>query len=395
MILRGHKLPIQNALNKVFDYLGAIGCVPTPSAYTQARHKLKAELFLDLNSTVAEDFYTLWGAEDAVKRWRGYRVLGVDATRLTVPDTPATRRYYTVQESFAPEAVCVQAMLSVCFDVLNAIGLSAGLREVCAEKEFLVANHAGAFGQHDLMVLDRTYMDYSVLALLAARAGAFVIRAPRRGFARVNEFWASDEYDAVVTLEMPSSARAFVREHALAEALQVRLVKVALETGEIEVLATNLFEASGVTADDLKAVYWMRWGVETYFGHLKRIFEVERIRNEQVRPIEQEVYGVVFLATMESVLSKQADEELAEQSQVRGHKHTKQVNHSVSYSAMVDRAMDLICDTRLSAGEVYERLHAMFKTNPSSARPGRAVARRRVTWGRQLRHHRYRKRLIL
>jgi hypothetical protein len=395
MILRGHKLPIQNALNKVFDSLGKIWTVPSASAYSQARHKLRGEVFLDLNSLVAEDFYSLWGAEGKVEHWRGYRVLGVDATRLTVPNTPATRHYYTLQQTYVPEGACVQAMLSVCFDVLNNIGVSAGLREICAEKEFLVTSHAEAFDTKDLVVLDRTYMDYGVLAYLTKRVGAFVIRVPHAGFTRVKEFWASEETDQVVTLRMPSSAKAFVDEQGLSDAVRVRFVKIALATGEIEVLATNLFDAEAVSRDDLKAVYWMRWGVETYFGHLKRIFEVERLGGEQVRTIEQDVFGIVFLATMESVLSKQADEELAERSQSREHKHTKQVNHSVSYSAMVDRAVDLICDRQLSAGEVYERLHAMFKTNPSSARPGRVVARRHVTRGRQVRHHRYRKRLIL
>jgi Transposase DDE domain len=393
LILRGHKMSIQTAINKVFTALGLTAQIPTKSALRQARAKLKAEVFLHLNTLVVDEFYQAWGEEELVQRFRGFRVVGIDATRLHVPDTPETRDEFTLQANQHPGAECVQAMLSVSFDVLNAVGLRAGLRAICAEKEFIFADHAEALTTTDLVVLDRTYVDYGLMAWLEARVGAFVIRCPNSGFARIKAFFASDEQEAVVELEMPTKATAFISEQRLRRRLRVRLVKVVLETGEVEVLVTNLFEQEGYSRDDLKQVYWMRWGIETYYGHLKRIFEVERLGGSSVRMIQQSVYGIVFLATLESVLSKEADRELAAESVARDHVHRKQVNHAVSYSAMLDHAIDLLSDRRLSAGQAFEQVHALFRTDPSSARPGRTVQRHKVSWSRQLRHHKYKKRL--
>jgi len=87
-ILRGRKVSQQNALNKVFRELDQLEAVPTASAYCQARQKLKPELFTRLNQMVVEDFYRLYQANGAVKRWRGRRLLGADGTRLNLPDTP-------------------------------------------------------------------------------------------------------------------------------------------------------------------------------------------------------------------------------------------------------------------------------------------------------------------
>lgn len=386
-------MSIQTAINKVFAALGLTAEIPTKSAFRQAREKLEAEVFLHLNTVVADEFYQAWGEEGLVRRWRGFRVVGIDGTRLHVPDTPETRAQFTLQANQHPGSECVQAMLSVSFDVLNAVGLSAGLRAICAEKEFVFADHAEALTKMDLVVLDRTYVDYALMAWLEAKVGAFVIRCPNSGFTRIKEFFASEEQDVVVELEMPTTAKAFVTEHTLARQLRVRLLKVVLETGEVEVLVTNLMEADGYSRDDLKQVYWMRWGIETYYGHLKRIFELERLGGSSVRMIRQSVYGIVFLATLESVLSKEADQELAAESVEREHVHRKQVNHAVSYSAIVDHAIDLLSDRRLSARQAVDELHALFKTDPSSARPGRKVERKKVTWSRQLRHHKYKKRL--
>jgi hypothetical protein len=55
-----------------------------------------------------------------------------------------------------------------------------------------------------------------------------------------------------------------------------------------------------------------------------------------VRSIEQDFFGVIFLTTLESVLSKSADGELAQESAAAHRKHVAQVNHAVSYLALVD-----------------------------------------------------------
>jgi DDE family transposase len=395
MILRGHKLSIQTALNKLFAYFGREGEVPTPSAYCHARRKLDPALFHELLAQVSGQFYALWGEEGEVRLWNRMRVKAVDGSRLTLPDTPETRARYTVQENQFPGAACVQGMVSVCYDVLNEVALSVGLREVCAEKEFLWGAHEAAIGPEDLVVLDRRYMDYSVLAWLEARARAYLVRCPSKGFGEVERFWRSAATDAVVTLRVTASARALVAERDLARELRVRLVKVELETGETEVLATSLLRAERVSRDDLKAVYWMRWGVETFYDRIKDVYEAERMSGERVHRIEQDVYGVVFLATLESIVGKEAEQELAERSRERGHRYLKQVNHAVSYSAMVDTAVEWLCDEGVAIEEVYERLRALFKTNPTSQRPGRKHPRTPALRSRRLRYYRYRKRLAI
>jgi hypothetical protein len=80
LILRGHKLSQQNALNRLFRELGEVEQVATASAYTQARHKLKPERFIELNQLGVSQSYRLYDEQDGVRRWHGRRLIGVEGS---------------------------------------------------------------------------------------------------------------------------------------------------------------------------------------------------------------------------------------------------------------------------------------------------------------------------
>jgi hypothetical protein len=119
------------------------------------------------------------------------------------------------------------------------------------------------------------------MAFLIHQQRDFVLRLPRRRAGATRAFWDGSSRDQVVELAVPERPLTFVRAQGLATTWRVRLVKIALADGEVEVLATSLLEAKAVPVAALKILYSWRWGVETYYHRLKNIFEVERfaVRN--------------------------------------------------------------------------------------------------------------------
>src|SRR5262249_28318870 len=97
------------------------------------------------------------------------------------------------------------------------------------------------------------------MATLVARPCHFVIRFPRQSFTAVNAFWAAPAQEGVVTLEVTSKARAYVAQQQLPTTLRVRLIKVVLTRGEVEVLGTNLLDAQTYPALEFREVYGWRW----------------------------------------------------------------------------------------------------------------------------------------
>ena len=387
-------MSLQNALNKVFTSLADLFHVPTASAYCQARRKLKPELFAYLNEQVCQDFYQLAGAEGSLQRWRSHRLLACDGTYLTLPDNAATRASFSVQTNQFDRADCVQALCCVLYDLRNDLGLRATLGKRQGEKKLLFAELWQATEPGDVIVLDRHYADYAVLAYAKASNRDIIVRLPTRRFAAAGEFWQSQSVEEIIEVSCPVSARAFVNEHGLAHKLRLRLIRVPLEGGETEVLLTTLTDVQEYPGDEFKQVYGWRWGEETYFDRLKNIYEVERFSGRSVVAIEQDFYAIVFLASLESVLSRSDEEALQGEAQKRGTKTEPQVNHAVSYLAMVDRVVEMLVNKR-AVEEVLEELHHLFRRNPTRARPGRNYERKkRMRYAYRLRFHKYVKKLL-
>ena len=393
-ILRAHKVSQQNGLNKIFRELDQLEDLPTASAYCQARQKLQPELFSHLNDLVVEDFYRLYQDQGAVKRWHGRRLLGADGTTLNLRDTPSLRAAFSVHRNQHEEFV--QATAVVLHDLLNDLGLAASLGPVSGEKVPLLERLWNKTSAGDVLVLDRNFGDYSIIAWAAASKREVIVRCRRESFSLVEQFWNSEKVEELVSLPVSQCAKTqrFVREHKLPEQVLVRLLKFELPSGETEVLLTTLCDQRQYPREEFYTVYGWRWTDETYYGRIKNLFEVERFSGHNERVIRQDFFGVLFLSTLESVLTKSTQQSLSERDQARGNKTKAKVNRAVSYVSLVDEAVGLLLDQSLHPEDVLDRLHRLFSKNPMRHREGRKYDRPKLKHSRKLRYHRYNKRLL-
>lgn len=394
MILRGHKFSLQNALNKVFGALGKLRLVPTASAYCQARQKLDPALFQELTTITAQDFYRLAGQEGSVATWRGHRLLGGDGSFLTLPDTPELRKTYTVQRDPRSGTETVQALSVVLYDLRNDLALGAKLGPIVAEKKYLF-DLWELTKPGDTLVLDRLFADYCVIAFAAHTGRNVVIRCPQMSAGVVRRFWASELKEQVMVLPCPTtpSTRAFVKEHHLPMETRVRLIKFTLPTGETEVLLTTLCDQRQYPTVEFYQVYGWRWANETYYDRFKNIFEVERFSGQSQHVIEQDFYAMVFLTTLESVLTKSAQTVLSENDQQQKAQTEARVNRALSYSSLCDRVVALLADPRQDLETVRDELHRLFLQTPTRYRPEREYPRKKRAHSMRLRYLKYFKRI--
>jgi hypothetical protein len=311
-----------------------------------------------------------------------------------LPDTESLRATFTVHCNQHEEFV--QATAVVLHDLLNDIGLQASLGPVSGEKRPLLEQLWSATSERDILVLDRNFGDYSLVAWAVLAGRDVIIRCRRQSFSVVEAFWVSDQHEAIVTLNVSQFAETqrFVREHHLPESVRVRLLKFTLPTGETEVLLTTLCDRRQYPRAEFYTVYGWRWSDETYYNRIKNIFEVERFSGESEQIIRQDFFGVIFLSTLESVLTKSAQQVLSERDHARETETNAQVNRAVSYVSLVDEAVGLLLDERLHSEDVLERLRQLFQKNPTRHRAGRKYDRQKLKHSRKLRYHRYRKRLL-
>ena len=161
-----------------------------------------------------------------------------------------------------------------------------------------------------------------------------------------------------------------------------------------EVLGTDLLDARRYPAAEFKAVYGWRWNHETYHDRIKNIFEIERFSGKSIQAIKQDFYGVIFLATLESMLSKPAQAELTAQGEARACRTAPQVNRVVSYVTILDHIVQLLHDPHRSSASTLAAIERLLLTSPTRRRPGRQFPRHKRSAAFRLRFAKYGKRVV-
>lgn len=103
---------------------------------------------------------------------------------------------------------------------------------------------------------------------------------------------------------------------------------------------------------------------------------------------------MVFLATLESILSKPAQAVLAAQGEVRECRYAPQVNRAVSYVTVLDHIVQLLHAPRRSPAATLAAIERLLLTTPTRQRPGRQVPRRKRSAAHRLRFAKYGKRMV-
>jgi IS4 transposase len=343
LILRSWKTSIHNKLTKFFDDLNLLDVMPTASAFCQARKKIKPELFIALKDETVKFFYKNYEKSGLVKRWNGRLLWAIDGSSINIPDTQETRIKYRIQVNQFNKDGTVQALSSFLYDVLNEICINGVINGTKSEKNFIFNEHVKHFNKEAINIYDRLYADYSILSFHIKEGTDFVIRCPlTNSFKVVIDFVKSDCKDKIVNLKVTEGQKKFVQENKLPEEIKVRLVKVKLNNGDIEVLISSLLDRERYLHSDFKWLYNKRWGIETFFDRLKNLLEIERFSSETMIGIEQDFYALIFLSTFESVLTKEDEEELNIQNYEKKLKYEYKINKSVSYSALAEHIAELL-----------------------------------------------------
>ena len=74
------------------------------------------------------------------------------------------------------------------------------------------------------------------------------------------------------------------------EYVKIRVLRFVLDSGEEEVLITNLLDEE-LGIKDFKALYFKRWGIEVKFNELKNRLQIENFTGDTQIAVEQDFYA--------------------------------------------------------------------------------------------------------
>ncbi|BCG65167.1 MAG: transposase, IS4 family [Methyloprofundus sp.] len=388
LMMRKSVKSVQNVVNEAMSWLDLPPV--TASAYSQARYKLKHTAFIELNQTAIVE--TVYGGDGDYHKFWGFRVLAIDGSKVVLPNTEDVREEFgTISYSNGKDSEIIgqhpYALASVLYDVLNRVAIDARLGRARAYEIDLAVEHLAHTQAKDLLTMDRNYPSYRMLAELTQSRRDYVIRCSAASFAVARKMLKGEGKESqTATLKPCAEQMSIIRKLGLPVSLKVHFVRVKLSTGENEVLVTSLHNEKYYPSADFAELYYLRWGIETFYGLLKTRLGLENFTGTQAEAVKQDFHSSVYLTGLESILTDAAQKQL----DAKETKYPQIVNRSVSFNAIKNHAFDLLLgDTETNF--IEEKLTALFLTNPTIERKHRNPPRKKSSARRLLNFHKRQK----
>lgn len=267
------------------------------------------------------------------------------------------------------------AQMMVCYDVLNQLCLNSKIASSCSDEPGVAINWTNDLPEDSLTVYDRGYASFALLYLLTRYQKNFVIRCSESFNQIVKDFIKSGKQTALASFPVTHTGKKHLKQlgwqldkHA---SVAVRLVKVRLDTGETEVLITSLTDTKKFPNRIFKELYFLRWGVETYYDRLKNQLQIEIFTGQKPEAIRQEFYAMIFVTNLQALLINDCELELSEANQSRKYQH--QINYNVALGLMKNQLVALFVEQEPI--DIYQQLKNKFLKHTEAIRPNRSYER--------------------
>ena len=137
----------------------------------------------------------------------------------------------------------------------------------------------------------------------------------------------------------------------------MRLIRIDLPGGETEILITTLLDSKKHPTKIFMKLYFLRWGVETFYDELKNKRKVEHFSGYSNTTIRQDLYCAVFISNLQSIMVNGLKDDLEVINS--GRQYDYKVNANVSYGFLKNRVLELLYQ-KAPLDKVFKELEELF-----------------------------------
>lgn len=324
----------------------------TKGALSQARAKLNPYAFTRLQEITVETFY-----EDApYDTWNTFRLLAVDGSVLNLPYSKSIIEEFG-KEDYITKASGVKSMArcSILYDVVNQVTLDAQISGYRTSEKTLLESHLGFLKEGDLILGDRGYAYSSIIHWLSDRNVDFCFRFHENKLNVVKEFLKSKKEEIEFDFPLGKRSQKTLKSKKEIKPVRIRLIKVKLDNGTIEVLGTSLLEKEKYPVRIFKNLYHKRWGVEEAFKMLKSRMKLEDFSGKTARSIRQDFHAKILMMTLCAVMSHPIEQKVRDEysAEKRGNKYNQKINRADAiaetrnniFAIFISKSKQIVIDT--------------------------------------------------
>jgi len=367
-LLCAFKGSLQTLLDDLFASLdgGKLRAV-SKSAVSQARQKLKASVFEALNDSLVGLLNELLPEP----RWQGLRLVATDSTTLRLPPWLENQAAFGVQTDSGGQPYVLARALGL-FATPSRLMIKTVVGRFDDAERALLAQLLPHLASDDLLIMDRGFPSVWLFTLLQQRGLPFLARMDGNQWPAVERFLRSGLSETVVTLAVSANARRQAQAAGMTlidKTLALRLIKVVLSTGHIEVLATSLTDTNAYPAQAFGELYHARWNIEEAFKVLKHRLYLEQFTGELPESIRQDVHAKIFTANLAEALAREAYDSLPDEKAARYYPNVTYILNSLKtrlFGWLIQRVSH---DQVLSLIELYAKTLERKRPDRKASRP--------------------------
>ncbi len=290
--------------------------IQIPSAGTARFCAARQALPLEMLQAVHHDLYAQLEANlPQSAHWRGLRIRAEDGTSAQMPDTDAKREKYPYPPGSKPGCGFPVIRLGGLIDLVHG-----GLQDFSfsAFQTGELRGHdalEGSLESGDVLVADRLYSSYEIMARLRQKGTHFVGRTHQARKTDFREGRKTGPDERLQTYHKPStrpkgSRLTETQWRALPESMNVRIIRTkGLDRQgkqRVRYLVTTLLEAVKYPAEEVASLYHHRWEIEVRFRDIKTTLGMEMLRTKSPGMIRKEVLMHMIVCNLLRILMLKA-----------------------------------------------------------------------------------------
>ena len=264
------------------------------SAYCQARIKLNQE---SLHEILQHTSTRLQKKVDT-GRLNGRRVIVVDGTGVSMPDTKQNQEIWPQQVSQKPGCGFPQAALCACFCLQTGALLSYEEGNKKSHELPMLRKQIDTFKSTDIFLGDKGFCSYFDVSNFKDRGVDCVFTLARRlPVTEVEAIKVLGEDDLLIHWKKPvrTKASSYSQEdwEQLPETLSLRQIKVTVDQPGFRTtsfhIITTLLDAQEYPAEEIAELYFQRWDVELFFRDIKTTMGMDILRCRTPDMVRKEI----------------------------------------------------------------------------------------------------------
>lgn len=335
---------------------------------------IKPDFFRDFFLHTTQAFYHRF----PVKTWRRFRLLAVDGTGLRLPDESWLGEALGWHENQHGHVPSVRWLIT--FDLLNQIIIKVQLHPRRQGEITVAMPLIKDMPANTLAIYDRGFAGFAIPFLHRFYGTHCIIRLKTDFNPTVVDFVQSNETERIITPRLTHRALSAVCKLGLEpsrnEVIPLRLIRVDLPSGEVEVLLTTLMHRQHFHHRHFADLYNKRWGVETSILVLKSFFQAAVFSSYTLTGIQQELWALFAMYNLQSILIASKQKALQRINQRR--KFDYQINRNVTVG-IIKRYVPLLFLDEIKAW--YAKIHCLLDDlirhlEPIRPRPSRVRKRK-------------------